>query len=124
MVCDVKFLLSLVTLSVGIISCVISHDRSTSIRCCDVVYLKVRGVRNDILHSPNFEVTSADLTTYLRKMTDLLQEPALQNYASARRAVVEINKVTVLNKSVNIFGSVQQITCVHAFDNFQHMSSQ
>ena len=73
----------------------------------------MREVRNDILHSPNLEVTSADLTTYLSKMTDLLQEPALQNYASARRAVVEINKVN-LNNSLNIFGSEQQITCVHA----------
>jgi len=91
----------------------VSHDGSVSIRCRDVVYLKVREVRNDILHSPNFEVTSADLTTYLDKMTDLLQEPALQQYASARRAVDEINKVTVLSNSLNIFGSVQQFTFVH-----------
>ena len=66
------------------------------IRCRDV-YLKVRQVRNDILHSPNLEVTSADLTTYLDKMRDLLQEPALNNYASARRAVDEINKVIMFS---------------------------
>ena len=72
----------------------LSHDWSVSIRCRDVVCLKVR-VRNDILHSANLEVTSADLTTYLDKMRDLLQEPALNNYASAHRAVDEINKVIV-----------------------------
>ncbi|KAK2176434.1 hypothetical protein NP493_661g01000 [Ridgeia piscesae] len=62
----------------------------------------VREVRNDILHSPNFEVTSADLTTYLDKMTDLLQEPALQQYASARRAVDEINKIDATSLDVNV----------------------
>ena len=75
----------------------LSHGWSVSIRCRDVVFLKVRQVRNDILHSANLEVTSADLTTYLGKMRDLLQEPALNNYASARRAVDEINKVIMFS---------------------------
>jgi len=57
----------------------------------------VRQVRNDIFHSPTLEVTSADLTTYLDKMRDLLQEPALNNYASARRAFDEINKVIMFS---------------------------
>jgi len=75
----------------------LSHDWSVSISCRDVVCLKVRQVRNDILHSANLEVTSADLTTYLDKMRDLLQEPALSNYASAHRAVDEINKVNMFS---------------------------
>ena len=73
----------------------LSHDWSVSTRSLDVVCLKVREVRNDILHSSNLEVTSADLTIYLDKMKALLQEPALSNYASAHRAVDEINKVII-----------------------------
>ena len=45
------------------------------------------------MHSGKFEVTLADLKTYLARMTDLLQEPALCKYASTRRAVAEIMKV-------------------------------
>ena len=78
----------------------LSHDWSVSIRCRDVVCLKVREVRNDILHSPNLEVTSADLTIYLDKMRDLLQDSALINYASAHRAVDEINKVILYSKHI------------------------
>ena len=47
------------------------------------------------MHSAKFEVTSADLTIYLATMTALLQEPAVNKYASARRGIVEINKVIV-----------------------------
>ena len=47
------------------------------------------------MHSAKFEVTLADLTTYLTTMTTLLQEPAVNKYASARRAIVEITKVIV-----------------------------
>ena len=53
----------------------------------------MREIRNDTFHSAHLEVTSADLTTYLGKIIDLLQEPALQEYSSARRAVDEIRKV-------------------------------
>ncbi|KAI0211104.1 hypothetical protein LSAT2_004080 [Lamellibrachia satsuma] len=53
----------------------------------------VRDVRNAVMHSAKFEVTSADLTAYLTTMTTLLQEPAVHKYASARRAIVEITKV-------------------------------
>ena len=48
------------------------------------------------MHSHNLGVTSVELTTYLGKMVDLLQEAGLQNYASAQSAIVEINKVTIL----------------------------
>ena len=43
-------------------------------------------------------LTTADLTTCLEKMIDLLQERALalQKHASARREVVDINKVIIL----------------------------
>ena len=57
--------------------------------------LQVRQARNDVMHSAKFEVTSADLTTYLATMTALMQEPAVNKYASARRAIVEITKVIV-----------------------------
>ena len=48
------------------------------------------------MHNHNLNVTSADLTTYLDKMIDLLREPALQNFASAQRAIVEIDKVRIM----------------------------
>ena len=48
------------------------------------------------MHSQNLKVKSADLTTYLDHMIDLLREPALQNFASAQRAIVEINKVHIM----------------------------
>ena len=45
------------------------------------------------MHSHNLKVKSTDLTTYFGHMIDLLWEPALQNFASSQRAIVEINKV-------------------------------
>ena len=48
------------------------------------------------MHSGKFEVTSAELTTHLSTISDLLQEPELRTYASARRAVVEITKVATI----------------------------
>ncbi|KAI0239465.1 hypothetical protein LSAT2_009802 [Lamellibrachia satsuma] len=61
----------------------------------------VRDVRNAVMHSAKFEVTSADLTAYLTTMTTLLQEPAVHKYASARRGIVEINKIETLSLDVN-----------------------
>ena len=52
-----------------------------------------------MLHSPKFEVTPADLKTYLDQMIDLLKDPGLKNYASAHRAIDDIEKVIILNNS-------------------------
>lgn len=54
------------------------------------------------MHSSNLEVTSVNLSTYLDKMVNLLQETGLQNYASAQRAVIEINKVTIIVLNVDM----------------------
>ncbi|KAK2160549.1 hypothetical protein NP493_1639g00014 [Ridgeia piscesae] len=71
---------------------------------------KVKDTRNVIIHSPNLEVTSAELTTYLDKMKDLLQEPALHNYASARRAVDELNEIDATSLDVNV-AAVRELEC-------------
>ena len=57
--------------------------------------LQVRNVRNAVMHSAKFEVTSADLTIYLATMSDLLKDQELQKYPTAQRAIVEITKVIV-----------------------------
>ena len=54
---------------------------------------QVRDVRNDVMHSGNFEFADADMKKHLRCMVDLLLEPALQNYNEANTAINEINKV-------------------------------
>ncbi|KAI0225164.1 hypothetical protein LSAT2_023923, partial [Lamellibrachia satsuma] len=70
-------------------------------RRCFVPTADVRQARNDVMHSAKFEVTSADLTTYLATMTALMQEPAVNKYASARRAIVEITKIETLSLDIN-----------------------
>jgi len=52
-----------------------------------------------MLHSPKFEVTSADLKTYFDQMIDLLKDPGLKNYASAHRAIDDIEKVIILDNN-------------------------
>ncbi|KAI0229057.1 hypothetical protein LSAT2_020513 [Lamellibrachia satsuma] len=62
---------------------------------------EVRDVRNAVMHSAKFEVTSADLTTYLATMTDLLKDQELQKYPTAQRAIVEITKIETLSLDIN-----------------------
>ncbi|KAI0238219.1 hypothetical protein LSAT2_011157 [Lamellibrachia satsuma] len=53
----------------------------------------VRQVRNVIMHTAKFEVTSAEVTAYLATITTLLQEPAVHKFPSARRAIVDIVQI-------------------------------
>ena len=62
-----------------------------------VLYLlQVITIRNDVMHSSNFRITSAELTTKLQTMRDVLQEQPLRGYQSARTAIAAINDVCII----------------------------
>ncbi|KAK2155043.1 hypothetical protein NP493_2117g00036 [Ridgeia piscesae] len=65
-------------------------------------FLLVRRIRNDLMHSDNMKVKATDLTTYVQRMVDLLEDPTtLLQDPAAKRAVAEIKLIETTPVEVN-----------------------
>jgi hypothetical protein len=59
-------------------------------------YLKVRDIRNDIMHSKSFQVDQSSLYQYIDRMILVLQDPKiLVTDVAAQNAVIKLEKVTI-----------------------------
>lgn len=56
-------------------------------------FLQVRSIRNNLMHSADFAVTTPDMKTHIHAMITLLQEPAVWAYQCARDAIGDLRDV-------------------------------